>query len=63
MSRPHPSPPLTRSDKERIRQRIVEGLTVRQTAESVGRPLRTVAAVVRAMGGVPAIRAEALKAA
>ena len=63
MSNPHPSPPLTREDKERIRQRIAEGLTVKAAAQSVGRPFGTVASVVNELGGVRRIRAEALKAA
>ena len=63
MSKPHPSAPLTHQDKERIRQRIAEGLTVKEAAESVGRPLGTVATVVTDLGGVRRIRAEALKAA
>ena len=63
MSNSHPSPPLTREDKERIRQRVAEGLTVRAAAQSVGRSFGTVATVVNELGGVGRIRAEALKAA
>ncbi len=56
---PHRSPPLDPAALQRIRRRILEGLSLRETAESVGRKRTQVVKAVRAMGGVKAIRREA----
>ena len=40
----------------RVRQRALEGLSVRATAASVGQSKRSVARVIREMGGVNKIR-------
>ena len=58
MADPNRRPPIDDQVRARIRQRALEGLSGRQIAESVGRPLPTVYQVIREMGGIRRIRAE-----
>ena len=56
MADPHRSPRLDAATKDRIRQRIREGLSLRETAQSLGRKRPQIAKAVKEMGGVQAIR-------
>ena len=56
MADPHRYPPIDDNARDRIRLRIIEGLSVRATAESVGQSKKSVARVIREMGGVNKIR-------
>ena len=56
MADPHRYPPIDDRIRARVRKRVREGLSIAQTAVSVGRPKRAVAQVVRELGGVKTIR-------
>ncbi len=56
MADPNRGPRLDEAAKKRIRQRIREGLSLQETAESLGRRRTQIKKAVREMGGVEAIR-------
>lgn len=61
MADPNRSPRLDAADEQRIRKLIRQGLSIRETAESMGRRKPQINKAVVRMGGVKALREAAAR--